>query len=164
MDFDDLLMQTVILFQRYPEVAEKYQTRLEHVLSTSSRTPTSPVQAGPGPGRAAEQPLRGGRPDQSIYAFRGADYRNVLRFERDYPDHTKVLLSRITAPPAHPGRGDAIIDRNPNRTPQRLFTDRGRARRSRSTRPTTRTTRPCTSWRRSSPSTSAPSSTLAVAR
>ncbi len=127
MDFDDLLMQTVILFQRYPEVAEKYQTRLEHVLVDEFQD-TNFAQYKLVQALAAPQNnlFAVGDPDQSIYAFRGADYRNVLRFERDYPDHTKVLLEQNYRSTQHIlDAAMAIIDRNPNRTPKRLFTDRG---------------------------------------
>jgi DNA helicase-2/ATP-dependent DNA helicase PcrA len=67
-----------------------------------------------------------GDPDQSIYRWRGADYRNVQRFEHDYPDAQVILLeqnyrSRQTILDA----AMAIIDRNPHRRPKRLFTERG---------------------------------------
>ena len=127
MDFDDLLMQTVFLFQRYPEVAEKYQGRLEHVLvdefQDTNFAQYKLVQALAAP---QHNVFAVGDADQSIYAFRGADYRNVLRFERDYADHTTVLLEQnYRSTQTILDAAMAIIDRNPNRTPKRLFTDRG---------------------------------------
>ena len=127
LDFDDLLMQTVFLFQRYPEVAEKYQGRLEHVLvdefQDTNFAQYKLVQALAAP---QNNVFAVGDADQSIYAFRGADYRNVLRFERDYADHTTVLLEQnYRSTQTILDAAMAIIDRNPNRTPKRLFTDRG---------------------------------------
>ena len=67
-----------------------------------------------------------GDEDQSIYRWRGADYRNVLRFEEDYPDCQKILLEqnyRSTQNVIDTAR--AVIDHNANRTPKNLFTERG---------------------------------------
>jgi DNA helicase-2/ATP-dependent DNA helicase PcrA len=67
-----------------------------------------------------------GDPDQSVYRWRGADYRNVQRFEQDFPDARVILLeqnyrSRQTILDA----AMAVIDRNPHRRPKKLFTERG---------------------------------------
>ena len=67
-----------------------------------------------------------GDEDQSIYRWRGADYRNVLRFETDFPDCQKILLEqnyRSTQTVLNAAR--AVIDRNIHRTPKHLFSDRG---------------------------------------
>ena len=67
-----------------------------------------------------------GDEDQSIYRWRGADYRNVLRFEEDYPDCQKILLEqnyRSTQTVLDAAR--AVIDRNHHRTPKHLFSERG---------------------------------------
>jgi DNA helicase-2/ATP-dependent DNA helicase PcrA len=67
-----------------------------------------------------------GDEDQSIYRWRGADYRNMLRFEKDYPNSQKILLEqnyRSTQTVLDAAR--AVIDRNPSRTPKRLFSERG---------------------------------------
>jgi DNA helicase-2/ATP-dependent DNA helicase PcrA len=67
-----------------------------------------------------------GDTDQSIYRWRGADYRNVLRFEQDYPDAQVILLEQnYRSTQAILDVAMAVIDRNPHRTPKRLFTDRG---------------------------------------
>jgi DNA helicase-2/ATP-dependent DNA helicase PcrA len=67
-----------------------------------------------------------GDEDQSIYRWRGADYHNVLRFEHDYPSHEKVLLEQnYRSPQTILDVARSVIDRNHNRTPKRLFTERG---------------------------------------
>ena len=66
-----------------------------------------------------------GDADQSIYRWRGADYRNVLRFEQDYPDAQVILLEQnYRSTQQILDVAMAIIDVNPNRTPKRLFTER----------------------------------------
>ncbi len=87
-----------------------------------------------------------GDTDQSIYRWRGADYRNVLRFEKDYPDAQVILLEQNYRSTQNIlDVAMAVIDRNPYRTPKRLFTERGDGRRCCCTRPTT-TARKRPSW------------------
>ena len=126
MDFDDLLMQMVLLLQDNPEIREKYQRLLEFVLVDEFQD-TNAAQY-----RLVTllaEPTRNvfvvGDEDQGIYAFRGADYRNVLQFRADYPSSKVVLLEqnyRSTQMVLDAAR--AVIDKNPNRTPKALFTDR----------------------------------------
>ena len=73
-----------------------------------------------------------GDADQSIYRWRGADYRNVLRFEEDFPEAQVILLEqnyRSTQPILDVAM--AVIDRNPQRTRKQLFTERGDGRQGR---------------------------------
>jgi DNA helicase-2/ATP-dependent DNA helicase PcrA len=128
VDFDDLLLDTARLLEENPAVREKYARRFEHILVDEFQDTN----------QAQYLLLRHlasfhhnlfvvGDEDQSIYRWRGADYRNVLRFEEDYPQGTKVLLEqnyRSTQTVLDAAR--AVIDRNPNRTPKALFSDRGR--------------------------------------
>lgn len=95
LDFDDLIMKTVLLFQNCPEVLTRYQERYFHVLVDEFQD-TNIAQY-----MLARQ-LAGkhrnicvvGDPDQSIYSWRFADLRNILQFERDYPDARVVLLEQ----------------------------------------------------------------------
>jgi DNA helicase-2/ATP-dependent DNA helicase PcrA len=126
MDFDDLLMQTVFLLRESDPVREKYQQRFEHVLVDEFQD-TNQAQYQLVKLFAAPQNnvLVVGDEDQGIYAFRGADYRNVMQFRADYPQARVILLEqnyRSTQVVLDTAR--AIIDRNTHRTPKALFTDR----------------------------------------
>jgi DNA helicase-2/ATP-dependent DNA helicase PcrA len=126
MDFDDLLMQTAILLRDNAEVREKYQQRYKHVLvdefQDTNLAQYTLVQILASPQKNV---LVVGDEDQGIYAFRGADYRNVMQFRRDYPDARVILLEqnyRSTQIVLDAAR--SIIDKNTQRTPKALFTDR----------------------------------------
>ena len=131
VDFDDLLMVAVRLFEENPAVREKYARRFEHVLVDEFQD-TNLAQY------KLLQQLSSyhhnifvvGDEDQSIYRWRGADYMNVLRFEEEHREAQKILLEqnyRSTQTVLDAAR--AVIDRNPNRTHKRLFSDRGRGER-----------------------------------
>lgn len=126
MDFDDLLLQTVFLFQNTPAVREQYQQRYPFILVDEFQD-TNMVQYRLVQllGKPQDNVFAVGDEDQSIYAFRGADYRNVQRFMEDYPQAEIVLLEqnyRSTQIVLDTAR--AVIDHNSNRTPKRLFTER----------------------------------------
>ncbi len=126
MDFDDLLMQTVILLRDNEEVRFKYQRRYEHILVDEFQD-TNTAQYRLVKMLAAPQynVFVVGDEDQSIYAFRGADYRNVAQFRKDYPEAHVVLLEqnyRSTQIVLDVAR--SIIDKNKHRTPKRLFTEK----------------------------------------
>jgi DNA helicase-2/ATP-dependent DNA helicase PcrA len=95
LDFDDLLMKVVDLFQKQPQVLEKYQKRYQHILVDEFQD-TNTVQY------MLAKLLAGknrnicvvGDPDQSIYSWRSADLRNILSFEKDYPDAKVVYLEQ----------------------------------------------------------------------
>lgn len=115
-DFDDLISQTVYLFRAFPNVAAKYQRRFRHILvdeyqDTNQaqyaliRELTKPVEPEHVPADTRMQLApNGGIPgasltvvgdgDQSIYAFRGADIRNIVEFERDFTDARVILLEQ----------------------------------------------------------------------
>jgi len=127
VDFDDLLLWTVRLFVDQPEVCQRYAARFEHVLVDEFQDTN----------QAQYEIVRllashhhnlfvVGDEDQSIYRWRGADYRNVQRFMDDYPHARKILLEqnyRSTQNVLDAAR--AVIDRNVARTPKSLFTRRG---------------------------------------
>jgi DNA helicase-2/ATP-dependent DNA helicase PcrA len=91
MDFDDLLMLTVEVLERFPEALKRWQKAFHYVLvdeyQDTNHAQYRLLQLLAGEHRNL---MVVGDPDQSIYAFRGADIRNILEFERDFPD-TKVI-------------------------------------------------------------------------
>ena len=104
MDFDDLIMNTVFLFQAFPEVAAEYRRRFRHVLVDEYQD-TNHAQyilvrelVGAHSEDKSELCVVGDA-DQSIYAFRGATIRNIVEFEQDFPDARVICWSRTTAPP-----------------------------------------------------------------
>ena len=127
VDFDDLLMYAVRLLEENPSLQEKYGLRFEHVLVDEFQdTNIAQYRLLQLLTTIHHNLFVVGDEDQSIYRWRGADYRNVLRFEEDYPRCQKILLEknyRSTQTVLDAAR--AVIDRNFNRTPKRLFSDRG---------------------------------------
>jgi len=127
VDFDDLLLWTAYLLEENPAVREKYARRYEHVLvdefqdtNLAQYTLLKHLASFYGNIFAV------GDTDQSIYRWRGADYRNVLRFEQDYPETQVILLEQnYRSTQAILDVAMTVIDHNPYRTPKRLFTDRG---------------------------------------
>jgi DNA helicase-2/ATP-dependent DNA helicase PcrA len=125
-DFDDLLMHTVHLFQTNPDVLDKYQRRYFHILvdefQDTNMAQYTLVRLLAGERRNL---FAVGDPDQSIYAFRGADYRNVRRFREDYPDSQLILLEENYR--SHQAILDAatgVINQNTDRTRKDLFSQR----------------------------------------
>jgi DNA helicase II / ATP-dependent DNA helicase PcrA len=126
LDFDDLLMKMVFLLRDDPYVLQKYQSRFEFVLVDEFQD-TNTAQYALVELLSAPQNnvFVVGDEDQSIYAFRGADYRNVLRFRESYPGTQVILLEqnyRSTQVVLDAAR--AVIDKNTHRTPKALFTER----------------------------------------
>jgi DNA helicase-2/ATP-dependent DNA helicase PcrA len=125
LDFDDLLMKAVILFRENPELLERYQSRYLHIQVDEFQD-TNLVQY------ELMKQLAGkyrnicvvGDPDQSIYSWRSADLRNILNFEKDYPDAKVVLLEQnyrstklILEAASH------VISANKQRKPKDLWTE-----------------------------------------
>lgn len=124
MDFDDLLMQMVLLLRENEVVREKYQRRFPYVMVDEFQdTNTVQYELVQLMGAPQNNIFVVGDEDQSIYAFRGADFRNVLRFRQDFPAAKVILLEqnyRSTQVVLDVAR--AIIDKNSNRTRKALFT------------------------------------------
>ena len=128
MDFDDLLMRTVELFRTQPDVLQHWRERFAHVLVDEYQD-TNSVQ-NELVLMLAEQ-HRGvsvvGDGDQSIYAFRGADLRNILEFEKAFPDATTIVLEQnYRSTQSILDAANAVIAQNMGRVPKDLWTDRGR--------------------------------------
>jgi DNA helicase-2/ATP-dependent DNA helicase PcrA len=133
LDFDDIIMATVHLFQSHPHVAEAYRRRFRHVLVDEYQD-TNHAQymlVKELVGRSDGEPPPGelcvvGDADQSIYAFRGATIRNILEFERDYPNARTILLEQnYRSTQTILSAANAVIDRNTSRKPKRLWSDQG---------------------------------------
>jgi DNA helicase-2/ATP-dependent DNA helicase PcrA len=130
LDFDDLIMTTVTLLQLFPEVAEHYRRRFRHVLvdeyQDTNHAQYVLVRELVGAGEQRSELCVVGDADQSIYAFRGATIRNILQFEADYPDATVVLLEQnYRSTQTILSAANAVISKNPERKPKRLWSDQG---------------------------------------
>jgi DNA helicase-2/ATP-dependent DNA helicase PcrA len=127
VDFDDLLVYTARLLEDNPTVRAKYARRFEHVLVDEFQdTNLAQYTLIKHLASVHRNVFCVGDPDQSIYKWRGADWRNVQRFEQDFPDAQVILLeqnyrSRQNILEA----AMSVIDRAPNRRRKQLFSDRG---------------------------------------
>ena len=133
-DFDDLLAETVYMFDAFPAILDNYRRRFRHVLVDEYQdtnhaqyrlvrqltAPNDEVQTPP-----AELTVVGDS-DQSIYAFRGADIRNIVEFERDYPEATTIKLEQNYRSTQNIlDAANAVISKNPSRTEKKLWTESG---------------------------------------
>jgi DNA helicase-2/ATP-dependent DNA helicase PcrA len=126
LDFDDLLVKMVRLFRQDAGVRAKYQRRYPFVLVDEWQD-TNMAQYELVKLLAGERAnlFVVGDEDQSIYRFRGADYRNVARFREDYPEARVILLERnYRSSQTILDVANAVIARNIKRHPKRLYTDR----------------------------------------
>ena len=133
MDFDDLIAETVYMFRAFPALADSYRRRFRHVLVDEYQDTNHAQYAlvreivGEGPG-AAELTVVGDS-DQSIYAFRGADIRNIVEFEKDYPDARTIKLEQnYRSTQTILSAANSVISRNPNRPGEAALDGGGRRR------------------------------------
>ncbi|HWN36181.1 MAG TPA: DNA helicase PcrA, partial [Pseudonocardia sp.] len=144
LDFDDLIMTTVSMLQAFPAVAEYYRRRFRHILVDEYQD-TNHAQymlirelaghsdVGTGAGGGGGEHLLGpaelcvvGDADQSIYAFRGANIRNIVEFERDYPNARTILLEQnYRSTQTILSAANAVIARNTDRRDKRLWSEAG---------------------------------------
>ncbi len=133
MDFDDLIAKTVEVLQRHPEVKAKYRSRFRHILVDEYQDTNhaqyilikelvgSELEGFP----PAELCVVGDA-DQSIYAFRGANIRNILQFENDYPNAKTVLLEQNYRSTQNIlSAANAVISNNDGRKEKNLWSDAG---------------------------------------
>jgi DNA helicase-2/ATP-dependent DNA helicase PcrA len=126
LDFDDLLLQTVALFEKALPVRERYARKFQFVMVDEYQDTNRPQYllitqlAGVHRNLAVV-----GDPDQSIYKWRGADLRNILDFETDFPESVVVRLERnYRSTQVILDAASAVISRNRNRKEKTLWTDR----------------------------------------
>jgi DNA helicase-2/ATP-dependent DNA helicase PcrA len=128
MDFDDLLLQTVRLLTRCPDVLESYQHRFRHLLVDEFQD-TNHVQNELVIllGQQSHNVTVVGDSDQSIYRFRRADIRNILEFEQAFPDVTVVTLAQnYRSTQIILDAANAVISNNAARKPKELWSDAGK--------------------------------------
>lgn len=142
LDFDDLIAQTVHLLRAFPQVAEYYRRRFRHILVDEYQDTNHAQYAlvrelvgahrrndeqGPYPGVVEPAELTVvGDSDQSIYAFRGADIRNITDFESDYKNARTILLEQNYRSTQNIlSAANAVIERNKDRRPKKLWTASG---------------------------------------
>ena len=127
LDFDDIIVKTVQLFKEFPAVLSYYQKRFLHILVDEYQD-TNLAQYGLVRMMAAKHRnlCVVGDDDQSIYAFRGADIRNILEFEQDFPDATVIRLEQnYRSTKTILNAANDVIDNNFARKKKRLWTDNG---------------------------------------
>ncbi len=131
MDFDDLLMKSVLLLREREDIRRKYQQKWHYLLVDEFQdTNTAQYEFL----RLLASGLEGkrnlfvvGDEDQSIYKFRGASYHNVKNFQQDYPDAQVILLEQnYRSTQIILDVANAVINNNRNRTPKRLHTENGK--------------------------------------
>ncbi len=128
VDFDDLLFYAVRILQNNEDLRRRYQHEYPHILVDEFQD-TNMAQYALLQLLASDPPdlFVVGDPDQSIYRWRGADYRNVGRFKEDYPGARTILLEQnYRSTQTILDVATAVIDRNRGRVNKHLFTERGR--------------------------------------
>jgi DNA helicase-2/ATP-dependent DNA helicase PcrA len=133
MDFDDLILKTVEVLQRYPEAKARFRSRFRHVLideyQDTNHAQYILVKELVGTeleGSAPAELCVVGDADQSIYGFRGATIRNILQFEMDYPNATTVLLEQNYRSTQNIlNAANAVITKNESRKEKNLWSDAG---------------------------------------
>ncbi|GAP62459.1 DNA helicase II / ATP-dependent DNA helicase PcrA [Ardenticatena maritima] len=128
LDFDDLLLLTVRLLREVPAELERLRRRW-HFLHIDEFQDTNMPQYELVRllGETHRNVFVVGDIDQSIYSWRGADYRNVLRFEQDFPERRTILLEQnYRSTQTILDAAQAVIRRNRHRKPLKLWTDKGR--------------------------------------
>ncbi len=127
VDFDDMLMLTVDALERFPEAREQWQKRFRYILVDEYQD-TNHAQYRLLQILAAKHRnvMAVGDPDQSIYAFRGADIRNIMEFERDFPGTRTIALEQnYRSTNAILRASNAVISQNRERKEKNLWSELG---------------------------------------
>lgn len=125
LDFDDLIMQTITLFDRVPEVLEYYQRRFQYIhVDEYQDTNHAQYYLVQQLAQRYQNLCVVGDSDQSIYRWRGADIQNIMSFEKDYPTaHVVMLEQNYRSTKSILQAANAVIDHNAGRKPKKLWTD-----------------------------------------
>ncbi|MFB1050577.1 DNA helicase PcrA [Paraliobacillus sp. JSM ZJ581] len=125
LDFDDLIMQTIRLFERVPEVLEYYQRRFQYIhVDEYQDTNHAQYFLVKQLADRFQNLCVVGDSDQSIYRWRGADIQNIMSFEKDYPNaHVVLLEQNYRSTQSILQAANSVIVNNPGRKPKKLWTD-----------------------------------------
>ncbi|MEJ8777237.1 DNA helicase PcrA [Pseudogracilibacillus sp. ICA-222130] len=125
LDFDDLIMQTIHLFQRVPEVLAYYQRRFQYIhVDEYQDTNHAQYKLVKQLASRFQNLCVVGDSDQSIYRWRGADITNILSFEKDYPNAKVILLEQnYRSTKSILDAANKVIERNKSRKPKNLWTE-----------------------------------------
>ncbi|MCA9370509.1 MAG: UvrD-helicase domain-containing protein [Candidatus Peregrinibacteria bacterium] len=126
LDFDDLILETIRLFTEVPEVLDRYQNtwRYLHVDEYQDTNHAQYLFISLLAKRFKNLCVIGD-PDQSIYAFRGADIRNILEFEKEYPEAKRIKLEQnYRSTQIILDAADGVIDANPNRPEKKMWSEK----------------------------------------
>jgi len=125
-DFDDLIMKAVELFDRYPEILQKYQNRFKYILVDEYQDTNHAQYALVRQLASASRNLCVvGDDDQSIYGWRGADLNNILDFEKDYPECKVIKLEQnYRSTPVILDAASRVVRNNKSRKGKTLWTDK----------------------------------------
>ena len=127
LDFDDLLLLPTVLFKKYPDVLKKYQDRFKYILVDEYQdTNEAQYRLIKMIGSEYRNICVVGDLDQSIYGFRGANYKNILNFEKDYPDSKVIVLEENYRSTGNIlNVANDIIKNNKHRKEKNLWTKNG---------------------------------------
>ena len=125
LDFDDLLMLAVKVLKEHADIREKYQDRFQYILvdeyqdTNGAQYQLTSLLAGKYRNLCVV-----GDADQSIYGWRGADIRNIMDFEKDYPEATVIKLEQnYRSTKTILGAANSVIEHNIDRKPKKLWTN-----------------------------------------
>lgn len=125
LDFDDLIMETIHLFKRVPEVLEYYQRRFQYIhVDEYQDTNHAQYYLVKQLATRFQNICVVGDSDQSIYRWRGANIENILTFEKDYPNTRTILLEQnYRSTKSILDAANHVIEHNAGRKPKKLWTD-----------------------------------------
>ncbi|MEC1714673.1 DNA helicase PcrA [Schinkia azotoformans] len=125
LDFDDLIMMTIQLFDRVPEVLEFYQRKFQYIhVDEYQDTNRAQYMLVKSMAARFKNLCVVGDSDQSIYRWRGADIANILSFEKDYPNANVIMLEQnYRSTKRILDAANKVIEKNSNRKPKKLWTE-----------------------------------------